>query len=1271
AGIFGLVSLEVTPTLHLDNLALAFSLKGKKIRVEGELHDERDQNEDESRTATRATMSKISGERGRGQDETATPDKGSGKEGERLEIWFMVKDLGVLKGGGNAPSGRLEKAAYRNIGAIPVAEGNEVKKGNALEYSWKDAPGTAETSEIRKGGSARPRRPDEEGATCIRQGHFVFEADFGGAELWDIDRPYLYLLRVCLHEKGDEGNILDEVTLRFGCRELKAEGSHFLLNGRRVNFREASIRYDRGLTPDSLRRRIQNLREAHFNIVRFHSEPVPSWMLDVCDEEGMPVIDESAIYGSYVGRYDTSAGSKFWPQAQKHWRGLVKRDRNHPCVVIWSIENETIEYHAGRAGEVRFMELGLLVRQLDPTRPIMYEGGLDCFGTSDIINVHYPHEFPFWNCLPNDGWWLEQAMVKRSFPFRGGKMIAGRKNRVGRGHEPDSHGQRDPCTSTVWPRREWGNGGLYLDSLWRWQPEYAFRRQMDKPLWIGEALFMPSATADPYAIVLGDAAYTEGRGVMDTARALVWAYYLEAYRAAEVGGICPWVITGQERKDHPLYAACRQSFKPVAVFIRERNNRFLEGEMVTRTASIYNDEAGSAGRKDLFRPKGAEQGDDFRLDWRLAADDGTVQAKGWDIFRLQPGYKHDSTIRFRIPPLPQPGRARRERWHLCLQVSKNGLVRDEKEWNIYGYRRDTGKVSEAAAMPADRVYLYDPEGNTAGMLGPVGIAWTGIKTWRDLEARPAGLLILGRNSLAAMDGQKILVGGRSRWQEAVAGFVRRGGMVIALEQEFYPAWLPARISLNYLHQSTIAFCGQADHPVLRDMGDEEVCFWGRDHFVSRYDFHLPRLGNYESLVDSGGTGGLVYSPLIEIEEGDGRLLLCQMLVTEKWADEPVARVLFRNMIEYAAERLKQRLKGSGQEKVNDRNEAVRQGKADGAWAEVKIGPIVGRGKGVKVFEGGKDVWERFSREKDSLLDFVKKGGKVLIRGVNEDNIAWVRKVLPLDIRKMSREDLPIRVKEAQNSPAENASSSSRPIILYHRDLCWVEPHSEFGYNWAAPDAGIVEYCLHGPAAESLVDAEALVDIDGDFGGFTFTALTEPPVLLEVGYGRGFFLIDQVRWDSGEARRFHEDKGLRYATSILRHMGVRVAEGPSEDMILIQAENMSCRTPGQPLIRCRSHDYWTICSHNFIGQKVKFLRSGSYEATVRAKCRLPERAAVLGLMIDGSFVGHRIVSSPDWNYYTFMIKIDEGEHEIRLYLLNSDDPYGQTYLYLDRLEINRL
>jgi hypothetical protein len=406
--------------------------------------------------------------------------------------------------------------------------------------------------------------------------------------------------------------------------------------------------------------------------------------------------------------------------------------------------------------------------------------------------------------------------------------------------------------------------------------------------------------------------------------------------------------------------------------------------------------------------------------------------------------------------------------------------------------------------------------------------------------------------------------------------------------------------------------------------------------------------------------------------------------------------------EVEAERLKRsgldEVKGGGAEVEVGRFKSGGQEEANRAWTEVKIGSMAGRGKGIKVFEGEMGVWERFGREKDSLLDFVKKGGKVLIRGVNEENIACIRKVLPLNIRKIAREELPVRVNDGKSSLAENASSSPHPtgerfevsgipqvnaqnnlkkvthgkkrIALYNRDLCWVEPHSEFGYNWAAPEAGIAEYCLDGPAAESLArGGDEGDDMHGDFGDFTFTAWTEPPVLLEVGYGRGFFLIDQVRWDSGEAGRFHEDKGLRYATSILRYMGVRMDDGLPEDRVLIQAENMSCRTPGQPLIRCRSHDYWTICGHNFIGDTVRFLRPGAYEAVVRAKCRLPDLPAVLGLMIDGSFVDHRIVSSPDWNYYTFMIKADEGEHEIRLYLLNSDDPYGQTYLYLDWLEIN--
>ena len=81
---------------------------------------------------------------------------------------------------------------------------------------------------------------------------------------------------------------------------------------------------------------VDNWQRLNFNVARLHQEPVSPYMLDVMDEMGMMVIDESAIRGSNNDQ-DFMAGSA---NMNAHLNALVHRDRNHPCVIRWSQCNE-------------------------------------------------------------------------------------------------------------------------------------------------------------------------------------------------------------------------------------------------------------------------------------------------------------------------------------------------------------------------------------------------------------------------------------------------------------------------------------------------------------------------------------------------------------------------------------------------------------------------------------------------------------------------------------------------------------------------------------------------------------------------------------------------------------------------------------------------------------------------------------------------------------------------------------------------------------------
>ncbi|MCA0753545.1 glycoside hydrolase family 2 [Paenibacillus sp. N4] len=199
----------------------------------------------------------------------------------------------------------------------------------------------------------------------------AFRLDWADAKRWDPDRPFLYVLELLLMD-GDL--IIDRVEERFGFREIWTEGPRFILNGIPVNLRGDSWHFQGGLqqTKEYVRNWYRMCKEAGVNCVRLHAEPHPAYYLDIADEEGMLIVDETAIYGS--GKSMLADHPDFIANCKAHVRRLVERDRNHPSVIMWSLQNE-MRWVDGRDGYKQHIPSMIdSIRELDPTRPVIAEG---------------------------------------------------------------------------------------------------------------------------------------------------------------------------------------------------------------------------------------------------------------------------------------------------------------------------------------------------------------------------------------------------------------------------------------------------------------------------------------------------------------------------------------------------------------------------------------------------------------------------------------------------------------------------------------------------------------------------------------------------------------------------------------------------------------------------------------------------------------------------------------------------------------------------------
>ena len=191
------------------------------------------------------------------------------------------------------------------------------------------------------------------------------------AKLWSEDTPYLYTAKVTL--VSESGEKLDEVTETFGIRVISWKPEGFYVNGKHTLLRGGCIHHDNGVLgacayDESEDRRIRILKENGFNAIRSAHNLCSKAVLRACDKYGIYVMDESwDMWYSHKSKYDYA--TEFMEHYKDDLRAMVRRDYNHPSVVMYSIGNEVSE-PAQEKGVALAKEMGDYVRSLDSTRAV-------------------------------------------------------------------------------------------------------------------------------------------------------------------------------------------------------------------------------------------------------------------------------------------------------------------------------------------------------------------------------------------------------------------------------------------------------------------------------------------------------------------------------------------------------------------------------------------------------------------------------------------------------------------------------------------------------------------------------------------------------------------------------------------------------------------------------------------------------------------------------------------------------------------------------------
>jgi len=210
-------------------------------------------------------------------------------------------------------------------------------------------------------------------------------------EKWDSEHPRLYTLEAAFKAAGGETETLVK---RVGFRQVEVRGNRLYVNGDPVKLR-GGCRHDiyptrgRSTTPALDEQDVRLLKNANYNFVRTSHYPPTQAFLEACDRHGLYIEEESAVCfvnQSFGSQISAENDPHYTPQFMDQFAEMIERDRDHPCVIIWSLGNES-KWGPNFAKEHSY------VKAEEPTRPVIFSfpasvpRGVKAY---DIYSEHYP-----------------------------------------------------------------------------------------------------------------------------------------------------------------------------------------------------------------------------------------------------------------------------------------------------------------------------------------------------------------------------------------------------------------------------------------------------------------------------------------------------------------------------------------------------------------------------------------------------------------------------------------------------------------------------------------------------------------------------------------------------------------------------------------------------------------------------------------------------------------------------------------------------------------
>lgn len=559
-----------------------------------------------------------------------------------------------------------------------------------------------------------------------------------------------------------------------------------------------------------------------------------------------------------------------------------------------------------------------------------------------------------------------------------------------------------------------------------------------------------------------------------------WKQNVDGHRDLGASIVCNYtMVTGLNRRGHLL-----QCFiLPLHV------HRFFSAGKFESRYSLHN---------DLVVPSKF----DFR--WSLVDGKGRIVLRGHDARGMNSGDLQRGKIAFEMPKV-------RERTPYTLKLD---LFADGKF--VEGEERDIQVYPDALAQfaaPQRKIFLFDPAGKTAGIFRKAGIPFTPI----DKLGAPAGkpsdaVLVLGEG---AVKGDADAAG-------AMIAFTDAGGRIIALMQDKLPPGLPVKTTLDPREWCSMLFMRTPQHPLLQGLVPGDLRFWASDHVVAKGSYTRPEFGSCITILDGASDHDrnsksvTEWAQLMECFRGQGSYLVCQLPLADKYDIEPMARKMLSRIVAYAAGATAYRSPVNSLKVVADQ--------ASAAIARL-------RDMGVSFKAVGADL--AMNQDSVSLVDLAFLPANFTAPPSWKDALAKGATILAHGA-----------------TPAHTpllSALAGRPVeITVQPYAMWEGRGYRNGYPWLTPGLSHVDlywkdYAGDEGACDQAERPRYKIE-DLNYWSVKAEGAIEhvfPGALVEIPVGKGRLVIDNLRWDSQNAKL---DKHTRRAVSSLM-AGLNIAVAP--------------------------------------------------------------------------------------------------------------------------------